>query len=276
MFARHATTPTAGLLARLACALLLGASALAAAPVHSEATMPSPPSASPATPVDIVLVHGAFADGSSWLPVIALLQQRGHHVTAVQNPLTSLDDDVQATLKVIARQPGHVLLVGHSWGGAVITQAGNDARVHGLVYLSALAPDSGESVSDLLARLQAPMSGLAPDAQGLIWLDQPGMYATVMASDLPAPATRQLAAVQQPIAARAFGDKVAHAAWRDKPSWYLVTQGDQALPTAVQQRLARQIQAHVSAITSGHLSMQSQPQAVAALIERAAASLRQP
>lgn len=221
----------------------------------------------------IVLVHGAFADGSSWLPVITLLQQRGYRVAAVQNPLSSLDDDVQATLKVIARQHGSVLLVGHSWAGAVISQAGNDARVRGLVYLSALAPDSGESVAGLLSRLQAPITGLQPDAQGLVWLDDPQAYASVMAGDLPAAAARQLAAVQQPIAARAFGDKLAHAAWRDKPSWYLVTQGDQALPTPVQLRLASQIKAHTTVITASHMSMQSQPQAVAALIEQAAGSL---
>lgn len=245
-----------------------------AMPVTSAAISPSSPTVAGAQPIAIVLVHGAFADGSSWLPVIAILQQRGYQVTAVQNPLTSLDDDVQATLKVIARQRSDVLLVGHSWAGAVISQAGNDAKVRGLVYLSALIPDSGESVSALLARLHAPMEGLQPDAQGLIWLDDVQAYAKVMAGDLPAVAARQLAAVQQPIAARAFGDKVAHAAWHDKPGWYLVTDGDQALPTPVQWRLARQIRATTTVIRSSHLSMQSQPMAVAALIEQAAASLQ--
>lgn len=246
-----------------------------AMPVTSAAISPSSPTVAGVQPIAIVLVHGAFADGSSWLPVIAILQQRGYHVTAVQNPLTSLDDDVQATLKVIARQHGEVLLVGHSWAGAVISQAGNDARVRGLVYLSALVPDSGESVSALLARLHAPMEGLQPDAQGLIWLDDVQAYAKVMAGDLPPATARQLAAVQQPIAARAFGDKVAHAAWHDKPGWYLVTDGDQALPTPVQLRLASQIRATTTVIRSSHLSMQSQPQAVAALIEQAASSLQQ-
>lgn len=112
---------------------------------------------------DIVLVHGAFTDGSSWSAVMARLQAMGYHVTAVQNPLTSLQDDVNATRAVIARQPGDVLLVGHSWGGAVITDAGNDPRVKGLVYLSALVPDSHESVAGLLTRLHAPMTGLSAD-----------------------------------------------------------------------------------------------------------------
>lgn len=284
MFTRPILTPADGRLAWLACALtctlLSGALCLASAHAHSNDTMPAPSlAASPAAAaaaVDIVLVHGAFADGSSWLPVIALLQQRGYRVTAVQNPLRSLDDDVQATLQVIARQPGRVLLVGHSWGGAVITQAGNDARVRGLVYLSALVPDSGESVSDLLSRLQAPMTGLTPDAQGLLWLDQPERYARLMAADLPPDAAHQLAAVQQPIHARAFGDKIPHAAWHDKPSWYLVTDGDQALPTEVQRRLASQIRARTTVIAASHMSMQSQPQAVAALIAQAAARLALP
>jgi len=181
---------------------------------------------------DIVLVHGAFADGSSWARVIDILQRKGYHVTAVQNPLTSLADDVAATRRVLERQKGKVLLVGHSWAGAVVTEAGNAPNVKGLVYLSALVPDSDESVGELLARLQAPMDGLKPDGNGLIWLDDPAAFRQVMAGDLPAPTVRLLAAAQQPIAASAFGGKVVHAAWRDKPSWYLVTEDDHALAPA--------------------------------------------
>ena len=126
--------------------------------------------------LDVVLVHGAFADGSSWFKVIELLQQRGFHVTAVQNPLTSLAADVDATLRVIERQPGNVLLVGHSWGGAVATQAGNHPKVRGIAYLSAMVPDSKESASELLTRLGAPMEGMSPDKSGLIWLDDANTY----------------------------------------------------------------------------------------------------
>ncbi|WP_371925470.1 alpha/beta fold hydrolase [Herbaspirillum sp. WGmk3] len=227
----------------------------------------------PAPLIDIVLVHGAFADGSSWSKVIALLQRKGYHVTAVQNPLSSLAADVAATSRVIARQPHPVLLVGHSWGGAVISEAGNQEKVKGLVYLSALAPDSGESVAQALQRLQAPMQGLQPDHDGLIWLDDPKVFAQVMAHDVAVDQVRALAAVQQPIAASAFAEPVMHAAWHDKPGWYLVTQGDHALSTAVQQQFAAAMKAQTETIVSSHLSLVSHPRQVADLIDRAARSL---
>lgn len=223
--------------------------------------------------VSIVLVHGAFADGSSWSDVIAALQEQGCHVAAVQNPLTSLAEDVAATRAVIERQPGRVLLVGHSWGGVVITQAGNLPQVQGLVYVSAMAPDNAESAAGMLSRLGAPMQGLAPDRHGRIWLDNPGMYARVMAADVPAARVRLLAATQQSIAARAFDEKVTHAAWRDKPSWYLMTADDQALPFPVQRQLAAQLKAGTVVLQSSHLSLVSQPQRVADFILRAAAQL---
>ncbi|GES53629.1 alpha/beta hydrolase [Rhizobium sp. NBRC 114257] len=219
---------------------------------------------------NIVLVHGAFADGSSWVSVIERLQARGYHVTAVQNPLTSLADDVAATNRVLRRQTGDVLLVGHSWAGAVITEAGNASNVKGLVYLSALVPDSGESVADLLTRLNAPMSGMTPDSEGLIWLDDAAAYRQVMAADVPAEKAAELAAIQQPIAAAAFGAKVGHAAWQDKPSWYLRTENDNALPPAVQQTMAQQIKAQITSIPSSHMSLVSHPDAVVDLIDRAA------
>lgn len=218
----------------------------------------------------IVLVHGAFADGSSWAPVISRLQARGYHVAAVQNPLTSLADDVAATNRVLRRQTGDVLLVGHSWAGAVITEAGNAANVKGLVYLSALVPDSGESVSDLLNRLNAPMAGLTPDADGLIWLDDAKAYHHVMAADVSEDKAAELAALQQPIAAATFAGKVSHAAWHDKPSWYLKTENDNALPPQVQRAIAQQIGARVTSISSSHMSLVSHPDAVADLIDQAA------
>lgn len=218
---------------------------------------------------NIVLVHGAFADGSSWSAVIRLLQSRGYHVTAVQNPLTSLKDDVTATERVLTRQTGDVLLVGHSWAGAVITQAGNHPKVKGLVYLSALIPDSGESVADALDRLQAPMEEMTADGNGLIWLDNPDIFRHVMANDIPEPQVRVLAATQQPISGSAFGDKVGEAAWRNKPAWYLIAENDHALPPEVQAHFARQTGANVSRINSSHMSMVSQPEYVANLIELA-------
>ncbi|WP_370277129.1 alpha/beta fold hydrolase [Kosakonia sp. CCTCC M2018092] len=222
---------------------------------------------------DIVLVHGAFTDGSSWSAVMARLQAMGYHVTAVQNPLTSLKDDVNATRAVVARQPGEVLLVGHSWAGAVISEAGNDPRVKGLVYLSALVPDSHESVADLLTRLHAPMTGLSADEQGLIWLDDPALFHKVMANDLSRQRAQLLAAAQQPIAARAFTDTLTHAAWHDKPSWYLVTENDAALNPTVQNALAKAIGATRVSLYSSHLSMISHADRVAEFIDRAARTL---
>lgn len=219
---------------------------------------------------NIVLVHGAFADGSSWSAVTSRLQAKGYHVTAVQNPLTSLADDVAATERVIAQQSGDVLLVGHSWAGAVISQAGNAQNVKGLVYLSALVPDSNESVADLLERLHAPMEGMAADRDGLIWLDNADAYHQLMANDLSHYQARLLAAAQQPIAARVFSEKVQHAAWRDKPSWYLLTENDHALKPDVQALIARQTGARVLRLNSSHMSMISHPDAVATFIDNAA------
>lgn len=242
---------------------LFGALALTlAAPSHA-----APP---PAEPASIVLVHGAFSDGSSWSRVIPLLQQRGYRVTAVQLPLTSLADDVAATRRVLDRQPGPVVLVGHSWGGVVVSEAGNAPQVKAVVYLSALVPDSGESAQALLQRLDAPMQGLAPDAAGLIWLDDARAFREVMAGDLPPATAAALAAVQKPLAARAFTEAVSHAAWHDKPSWYLVTSRDHALPPRTQRLIAQQVRAHTQELASSHLSMASHPEVVARLIERAA------
>ena len=219
---------------------------------------------------NIVLVHGAFADGSSWSDIIPLLEAKGYHVTAVQNPLTSLADDVAATRRVLERQKGDVLLVGHSWAGAVVTEAGNEPNVKGIVYLSALVPDSNESVAELLQKRNAPMDGMAPDANGLVWMDDPIAYAHVMAGDVAAKRVALLTAAEQPIAAKSFEEKVPQAAWQNKPTWYLVTQGDNALPTPVQQWLADHIGAKTGTIKSSHMSMVSHPSFVADFITKAA------
>lgn len=238
--------------------------------------------ASPATaaPVQglptIVLVHGAFADGSSWSGVIGALQHQGYRVTAVQNPLTSLADDVAATRRVLERQRGDVLLVGHSWGGAVVTESGNADNVKGIVYLSALVPDTGESVGTLLARLKAPMEGLQPDAHGLVWLDDAEAYQHVMAADVPLAKVRQFAAVQQPMTAAAFDDTVTQAAWHRKPTWYLITDNDNALRPDVQRAIAKQIGATSISIASSYLSLVAQPAKVAEFIARAARSIGTP
>ncbi|MDU8457305.1 MULTISPECIES: alpha/beta hydrolase [Pseudomonas syringae group] len=219
---------------------------------------------------NIVLVHGAFADGSNWSSVIKQLTAMGYYVTAVQNPMTSLQDDVLATQRVLRRQKGDVLLVGHSWAGTVITQAGNASNVKGLVYLSALVPDSGESAAGLLQRLNAPMTGLTPDEEGWLWLDDPAQFHLVMAADLPMKKAQLLASVQQPIAAACFAEKIQHAAWHDKPSWYLQTTDDKALLPSVQRAIAKQIGAQTLSIRSSHLSLVSHPDTVAKFIDHAA------
>lgn len=227
--------------------------------------------AAPALP-NVVLVHGAFADGSSWARVIPLLQRKGYHVSAVQLPLTSLADDVAATRRVLERLSGDVVLVGHSWAGVVVTEVANAPAVKGILYLSAMVPDNGESAAAMLQRFNAPMAGMKPDANGLIWLDDAAAFHHVMGGDLPPASTRVLAAVGKPIAARSFGDTVTHAAWHDKPSWYLITQDDRALPPAVQRGLAAQLLAQTLTLKSSHLSLLSQPRQVADFIARAAAA----
>lgn len=251
----------AGVAGLLGASMVFSGAVVAAVPDHSVR--------------NIVLVHGAFTDGSVWAPVIERLSAEGYHVTAVQNPLTSLEDDIVATQRVLSRQKGGVLLVGHSWGGAVITQAGNAANVKGLVYLSALVPDSGESAAASLQRLQAPMTSLAPDENGLIWLDDAVQFQHLLAADIPQKKVSLLASLQQPIAAACFAGNVQHAAWRDKPAWYLRTTNDQALSPTVQQAIATQIGAHTRSIKSSHLSLLSRPDDVAGFIAEAARATRQ-
>lgn len=228
-------------------------------------------SASQAAARNVVLVHGAFADGSSWSEVITRLQAAGYKVTAVQNPLTSLADDVASTRRVLERQDGPVILVGHSWGGAVITAAGVAANVVALVYVSALAPDAGESAVDLQQH-GAPstgMQGARPDTSGALWFD-PAAYADALAADVPMERVRVLAAVQQPIAAASFAEKLTVAAWDDKPSWFLLSENDKALSPELQRWMARRMGATTMAVPSSHMSLISHAAAVASLIEKAA------
>lgn len=245
---------------------LLGSAFLTSSPIM-------PMAAAAAEPVrNIVLVHGAFTDGSIWSDVMTRLQAKGFTVAAVQNPLTALAADIEATTRVLRRQRGGVLLVGHSWAGAVVTAAAIEANVRAIAYVSALVPDAGESVGTMLARHAASMEALRADQDGLIWLDE-AAFARILANDIDPRAVQRLAALQQPIAASAFAEQIGHAAWRDKPSFYLVTQGDAAVPEPLQRKMAAQAQSAITTVASSHLSMISQPQAVADFIESAANSL---
>ena len=219
---------------------------------------------------NIVLVHGAFADGSSWSRVIPILQSKGYHVTAVQNPLTSLADDVAATQRAIALQDGPVILVGHSWAGVVITDAGVDPKVVGLVYVAAFAPDQGETVGDLGKAYPAPPALAAPivDEQGFLSLS-PDAF-TKFGNDLPKSEAYLAYATQGPIAGSAFGAQVSGVAWKTKPSWYIVSALDQAIAPDEERFFAKRMKATTTELKASHVSMLSQPKAVAAVIMDAA------
>ena len=232
-----------------------------------------PVKATPTQPVkNIVLVHGAFADGSSWAKVIRILQAKGYNVTAVQNPLTSFTDDVAATNRTLALQTGPVILVGHSWGGAVITEAGVDPKVVGLVYVAAFAPDSDEVVGDIAKSYPPPPTFVAPiiENEGFISLPTETIVKH-FAWDLPAAEARVLAASQGPIIASAFGTKVSNVAWKTKPSWYIVATKDQAIAPDEERFFAKRMKAMTTELDTSHVPMLSKPKDVAAVIMDAAA-----
>jgi pimeloyl-ACP methyl ester carboxylesterase len=223
---------------------------------------------------NIVLVHGAFADGSSWSKVIPLLQARGLIVTVVQNPLTSLKDDVAATKRAIDDRDGRVLLVGHSWAGAVITQIGTGPKVAGLVFVAAGAPNAGQSFAEMGQRYPTPpgIATLKPDAAGFLALP-PSAVAADFAQDLSPSVTAVMAVTQGPIAATCFSTKVTAAAWKTKPSWYIVAKRDRMIDPNLERALAKKIKARTIELYSSHAVMLSQPQQVATFIANAAASL---
>jgi len=227
--------------------------------------------------VSVVLVHGAWADASSWNEVVPLLQKKGLTVVAVQNPLSSLADDVAATRRAIDRQPGKVLLVGHSWGGVVITEAGQHDKVAGLVYVAAFAPGEGESVNDLGSNKDVPqppgLAGIEPDANGYLWMSTRN-FAEHFAQDLPASTTALMAVGQKPIAARSFADKVGVPAWKGKPSWYVMAEQDHMIPPQAQKAMAQRTGATVSSVGASHAAMMARPAEVAAVIVAAASRVR--
>jgi pimeloyl-ACP methyl ester carboxylesterase len=225
---------------------------------------------------NVVLVHGAWGGAAHWRGVIPLLAARGYEVTAVENPLTSLEDDIHKTRTLLASQDGPTLLVGHSYGGAVISGAGHAPDVAGLVYIAAFAPDEGESLGALLARDGAPPPPdglLKPDADGFLWLDF-GMFHGGFCQDVDAGEALIMARTQKPIAARCFDDKAGAPAWRGKPSWYQVSSEDHMIPPGTQKWFAERMEARDTlTLDAGHASLASRPDDVAALIDKAAQSL---
>lgn len=222
----------------------------------------------------IVLVHGGFVDGSGWEGVYRILRRDGYRVSIVQNPTTSLADDVAATRRVIAEQRGPVVLVGHSYGGAVITEAGNDPSVAGLVYIAAFAPDRGESVATLIKDPPpgAPVPPILPPQQGFLQLDK-AQFAASFAADVEPQKAEFMANSQVPWGLDALNGAITQPAWRSKPSWYLVATDDRMIPPPAQRAMSKRAGSSVVEVKGSHAVYVSQPEAVAQLIKKAAKDL---
>ena len=235
----------------------------------------TPAAAAPPAKPTIVLVHGAFADALGWQRVIPILQRDGYRVVAVENPLQSLQGDVETTKRLVDAQPGPVVLVGHSYGGAVITgAAAGDPKVKALVYLAAIAPDAGEPVAAFLDKYPTDLGKAQKvDSAGFVSIDTT-KFRQVFAADLPASDAAVAAATQKPIAGAAFGGTVPKAAWKTIPSWFLVSKQDHALSPALERFYAKRMKAHTSEINSSHVAFISHPREVAKLIETAAATAK--
>lgn len=238
---------------------LLALFILAALPATADAPKPAAR--------NVVLVHGAWADGSSWAKVIPLLEAAGLHAVAVQNPLTSLQDDVAAVQRAIALQDGPVLLVGHSYGGAVITEAGTDPKVAGLVYVAAFAPDAGQAVGELGKEFSPAPGGaeIRPDAGGFLMMTLKGIEED-FAQDLPKAERKILAATQGPTNGAVFGAKLTNAAWKTKATWYVVAANDRMIAPDLERQFAKTMKAKTITVPSSHVPMLSHAQQVAKLI----------
>jgi pimeloyl-ACP methyl ester carboxylesterase len=217
----------------------------------------------------IVLVHGAFADGSGWKPVADILIKDGFKVAIVQQPMTSLEDDVVATSRILDRQEGPVVLVAHSYGGAIITEAGNDPKVTALVYVAAFAPDTGEVLGGLLEKTPSASTGIAPSKDGFLFLN-PAVYAADFAGDLPKAEGEFLALSQMPVAGKAFSTPIAQPAWKTKPSYAIVATQDRMISPDLERMMYKRAKAHVTEVKASHAVFISEPRAVAKVIEDAA------
>jgi pimeloyl-ACP methyl ester carboxylesterase len=223
---------------------------------------------------NVVLVHGGFVDGSGWQGVYDLLKQDGYDVAVVQNPTLTLEGDVAATRRVVDAQDGPVVLVGHSYGGAVITEAGTDPNVVALVYIAAFAPDAGESVNTLIADPPpgAPVPPILPGKDGFLFLDREKFHDS-FAGDLPAAQAAFMADSQVPWGGAALGGSITEPAWRVKPSWYLIATEDRMIPPPAQRAMSERAGSTVVEAAGSHSIYVSQPEAAAALIEQAATTV---
>jgi pimeloyl-ACP methyl ester carboxylesterase len=223
----------------------------------------------------VVLVHGGFVDGSGWEGVYNILRKDGYTVAIVQNPTISLADDVAVTRRVIAGQDAPVVLVGHSYGGAVITEAGNDPKVAGLVYITAFAPDKGESVATLIKDPppDAPVPPILPPQDGYLFLDR-SKFAASFAADVEAEKAAFMADSQVPWGVEALSGPISEPAWRTKPSWYLIATEDRMIPPPAQRFMSERAGSTVLEAAGSHAIYVSQPNAVAAIIEKAAGAVK--
>jgi pimeloyl-ACP methyl ester carboxylesterase len=242
-----------------------------AASLALAASAAGPAAAQPPAVKSIVLVHGGFVDGSGWQGVYDILKRDGYDVIIVQNPTTSLAADVAATKDAIASAMGDVILVGHSYGGVVISEAGTDPKVKGLAYIAAFAPDKGESVSSLIANPApgAPVPPILPPQNGFLFLDK-AKFAAAFAADVKPEVAAFMANAQVPWGVEALAGAVTQPAWRVKPSWYLVATDDRMIPPPAQRAMAERSGAKVSETPGSHAVYVSKPEAVAKVIEAAA------
>ena len=224
---------------------------------------------------NIVLIHGGFVDGSGWESVYSILKKDGYNVSIVQNPTISLKDDVAVTKRVLAAQNGPAILVGHSYGGAVITEAGNDPKVAGLVYITAFAPDKGESVASLIKNPPpgAPVPPILPPQDGYLFLDR-AKFAASFAADVDAEKAAFMADSQVPWGVEALSGKISEPAWKTKPSWYLIVTDDKMIPPDAQRFMSKRAGSTVAEVKGSHAIYVSQPKPVAALVEQAAKSVK--
>jgi pimeloyl-ACP methyl ester carboxylesterase len=225
----------------------------------------------------VVLVHGGFVDGSGWQEVYRLLKADGYNVAVVQNPTLSLEDDAAVTRRVIDAQDGPVVLVGHSYGGAVITEAGNDPNVATLVYIAAFAPDTGESVNSLIEGFpkDGPAPPILPPEDGFLHLDREKFHDS-FAADVDADLAAFMADSQVPWGVDALGGTISEAAWRSKPSWYLIATEDRMIPPPAQREMSARAGATVEETAASHSLYVSQPEAVASIIKKAALEVTSP
>jgi pimeloyl-ACP methyl ester carboxylesterase len=226
-------------------------------------------------PGAVVLVHGGFVDGSGWQGVYSLLRKDGFSVSVVQNPTLSLEGDVAATKRVVDAQSEPVILVGHSYGGAVITEAGNDPNVAALVYIAGFAPDTGESVNALIGGFpkDAPGPPILPPQDGFLFLDREKFHDS-FAADVDPELAAFMADSQVPWGVDALGGTVSEAAWRNKPSWYLITSDDRMIPPQAQREMSGRAGSTVEEAAGSHAIYVSQPEAVAGLVKKAASEVK--